>query len=492
MNPLKRLAGETAIYGFSSIVARLLNYLLVVLYTRVFTTEEYGIINELYAYSAFLIIILTYGMETGFFRFINKHKDKEQVFSTAIISLFTSSLFFIVMITLLHTNVASLLDYEQYSEMILMLGITVAIDAFSTITFAKLRSENRAVRFVMIKVFNITVNILMNLIFLLFLPNFLDANPESSLNAIYNPDFGIGYVILSNLTATLLTLIILLKEMVSIKVAFSMTLLKRMLTYSLPLLISGLAGTVNESVDRIMLRWRLPDTINAQEQLGIYGANIRIAVLMVLFIQMFRYAAEPFFFRYQGKADSQELYAKVMKYFVIAGILIFLGITFYLDVFKHIIGSSFHEGLNIVPVVLFGNLLLGVYFNLSVWYKLTDNTKFGAYLAITGAAVTIGINFFLIPFYGYMASAWAHVACYAVMCLFSFFLGKRYLKIPYDLKRISVYFIFAAIIFLIAISINFTNIVTEYIIKSLLIVCYCTCIYYMEKDELIKKHEQIE
>lgn len=486
MNPLKKLAGETVVYGFSSIVARMLNYLLVVIYTRVFTAEEYGIINELYAYAAFLIVILTYGMETGFFRFINKQEEKKKVFSTSLISLFYSSFLFISIVFLSHQPISEILGYEQYSILILLLGITVGIDAFSTITFAKLRSENRALKFVMIKVFNIGVNILMNIFFLIFLPMIESAVPDSPVLIVYDPALGIGYVIIANLISTILTLLVLLKEIVKVKFSFSPGLLKNMLKYSFPLLLSGLAGTVNESVDRILLRWRLPETVNAQEQLGIYGANIRIAVLMILFIQMFRYAAEPFFFKYYDKSDSRDLYARVMKYFIIAGILIFLGITGFLDLFKHIIGSAFHEGLNVVPIVLFGNFLLGVYFNLSVWYKLTDNTKFGAYLAFTGATVTVTINYFFIPIYGYMASAWAHVACYAIMCFLSYFIGMKYFTIPYDLKGILVYFAFAILIFTISSLISLENEIVDYIFNALLILIYCAFVIFREKNEILK------
>lgn len=426
-------------------------------------------------------------METGFFRFINRQDDKKEVFSTSLISLFFSSIIFISIVILTYRTISEELGYEQYSILILMLGITVGIDAFSTIPFAKLRSENRALKFVMVKVFNIGVNILMNLFFLLFLPMIQSANPDSPVLLLYDPGFGIGYVILSNLIATILTLIVLLNEIVVIKFSFSPLLLQNMLKYSFPLLLSGLAGTVNESVDRIMLRWRLPESINAQEQLGIYGANIRIAVLMILFIQMFRYAAEPFFFNYYDKSDSRVLYARVMKYFIIAGILIFLGITNFLDVFKHIIGSSFHEGLSIVPIVLFGNLLLGIYFNLSVWYKLTDKTKFGAYLALTGAVITIAINYFFVPVFGYMASAWAHVACYTAMCILSYNIGKKYFKIPYDLKGILFYFTIAVIIFTISSSIDLENKIVDYVFNAVLILIYCAFVFYREKLEIFRE-----
>ncbi len=485
MNPLKRLAGETAIYGFSSIAARILNYLLVVLYTRVFTAELYGVINELYAYAAFLIVILTYGMETGFFRFINKYVDQIKIFSTTLFSLFISSVSFIILLFLTHEHIALVLDYEMYSNLILMLGITVAVDAFSTIPFVKLRSENRAVRFVTLKVFNIVVNITFNLFFLLLLPQIKASSPDSFILFIYDSSFGIGYVILSNLIATILTLILLIKEIAKFRPVVSFSVLKNMLGYSVPLLVSGLAGTINESIDRILLRWRLPETINAQEQLGIYGANIRIAVLMILFIQTFRYAAEPFFFNYQKQKGSKELYAQVMKYFVILGIFIFLGITLFIDFFKHIIGSDFHEGLSIVPIVLVGNLLLGVYFNLSIWYKLTDMTRYGAYLAILGALVTIIINYTLIPVYGYIASAWAHVACYLVMCVLSYNLGKKYYKIPYDFNRIVIYFIAGGLIYFTYCNVNIEVPVARYLFSSLLIAIYCLLVYYREKDEIL-------
>jgi O-antigen/teichoic acid export membrane protein len=482
MNPLRQLAGQTAIYGLSSVVARVLNYLLVPFYTRIFEPAEYGVVNELYAYVAFLMIILTYGMETAFFRFSSKSDNSPLVFSTSIISLLITSILFAVAIILFYPFFAQLIGYEGQKEFVLLLGLILAIDAITAIPFARLRLQNKALRFMFIKIFNISANIGFNIIFLVLFP-WLAKNGSSFfiVDLIYNPDFGVGYVFLSNFLASLFTLLFFLNDIRNVRFRFSAGVLKNMLAYSLPLLIAGFAGTVNEVIDRILLRYRLPSDVNALEQIGIYGANVKIAVLMALFIQMFRYASEPFFFSQEKNVNSRELYAKVLHYFTIFGVFIFLAISLYIDVFKHIIDSAYFEGIRVVPIILLGNLMLGIYFNLSVWYKLKELTIFGALFATAGALVTLSINWFFIPYYGYMASAWGHLASYTAMVLLSWSIGRHYLKIPYNIKIILFYLSTGIGIFLIASSFRIESIYYRLTVNTIFILIFTIIVAYRER-----------
>jgi O-antigen/teichoic acid export membrane protein len=483
LNPLKQLAGQTAIYGLSSVLARILNFLLVPFYTRIFVdTAEYGIINELYAYVAFIIIILTYGMETAFFRFASRHKGSSIVYSTSLISVLTTSGLFAVAIIIFHPFLAKITGYADYSVFVLLLGLVLAFDAAAALPFARLRFENRALRFAMIKLFNICMNILFNLFFLVFLPWLIDSRFSLPfLETLYIQELRVGYVFLSNLLASFLTLLFFVRDFFTHLNGYSFGLFRKMIGYSFPLLIAGLAGTVNEVIDRIMLRHRLPEGVNALEEIGIYGANIKIAVLMTLFIQMFRYAFEPFIFSQEKSGNNRELYARVLNYFTIFGILVFLGITLYIDIFQHIIGPEYREGLRIVPIVLFGNLMLGIYFNLSVWYKLGDTTIFGALFAVTGALITIAINYFFIPWFGYMASAWAHFFAYSSMVIMSYIVGRFYYPVPYDLKKLFLYMLSGLLLYFIASLFKIEDIFYRLSFNTLLILIFAILVFIMER-----------
>jgi len=456
-NPIKSLIGQTAVYGISSILGRFINYLLVPLYTYVFLKHEYGVVTELTAYLGFLLIVLTYGMETGLFRF-SQQKDftKQQVYSTVTTSILTTSFIFILLVFLFYNHIALLLDYGNHPEYILMLGFTVGIDAFSAIPFAELRIQNKAKRFAIIKLTNIGLNVGFNLFFIVFCPKF--CAPDNFIYSLFYNKLDVGYIFISYLLASLITLILLLPEIRKAfsNYQFSASLLKQILKYSLPLMLAGLAGMTTDTLDRILLKYLIvvPEGIpDAHQyimgQIGVYGANAKIAILMVLFIQAFRYAAEPFFFNYSDKADAKELYARVMKYFVIFGLLVFVGITLFIDIVKYFIGTSYREGLVVVPILLISKLLFGIVFNLSIWYKLTNKTKFGAYLAFSGALVSVSLNFLLIPHFGYYGAAWTSVVSYSVMMFLSYFLSRKYYKINYDIKNISLYFIVALIIYFI-------------------------------------------
>lgn len=458
MKAIKKLAGQTVVYGMGTIVPRLLNYLLLTpFYTRIFAEGQYGVVTELYAYVAFLLVLLTYGMETSYFRFASTEINKNRVYTTALSSLFVTSSIFILLTVIFSSSIANFIRYPYHSEYIIYFAFIVGIDAFLSIPFARLRQQNKAFRFAMIKIINVSVNIFFNFFFLLFCPWFIKENPDSVLTLIYDADIGVGYAFIANLIATVVTLILLLPDIFRIKISFDPALLKRMLSYAWPLLLVGMFGMINEVSDKLLFKFliRVPENVVDKDlyvlgQLGVYGANYRLAVLMTLFIQMFRYAAEPFFFSHSKEEDAKALYASVMKYFIIFCLFIFLLVTLFLGIFKYFIGPDFRAGLHIVPIILMANLLLGIFYNLSVWYKLTDKTLYGALIAFFGAVITIVLNVVLVPDFGYSGAAWAHLACYSVMVILSFILGRKFYKIQYDFGNISIYFLLALGIYFIS------------------------------------------
>lgn len=460
-----------------TIVPRLLNYLLLTpFYTRIFAEGEYGIITELYAYVAFLLVLLTYGMETSFFRFAESENNKDRVFSTALGSLFITSASFIVLAGIFASPIAGLIRYPGHPEYIIYFAVIVGVDAFTAIPFARLRQQNRAFRFAWIKIVNVSVNILFNFFFLLYCPWVLKNDPDSVIGLVYNPAIGVGYAFISNLIATLVTLVLLLPDIIKTSFSFSTALLRKMLVYGFPLLMVGLFGMINEVSDKLLFKFLItvPEGIADKDnyvlaQLGIYGANYRLAVLMTLFIQMFRYAAEPFFFSHAREENARKLYAGVMKYFIIFCLIIFLGVTLFIDLVKYFIGSDFRTGLAIVPIILMANLLLGVFYNLSVWYKLTDKTFYGALIALAGAFITILLNFMLVPRFGYHGAAWAHLACYLSMVVIAYFWGRRFYPIPYDLGRILIYFVLALGLYFMASALTLPEGILRYAVHAVYI-----------------------
>lgn len=453
MNLLKKLAGQTAIYGLSSIVGRLLNYLLVPLYTRYFSTAEYGEVTTLYAYVAFLVVILTYGMETAFFRFSQNEQDKKSVYSTSLISLLISSAIFIILMFMNADSIANALNFDGHPEYIQWFALIVGLDAVSSISFAKLREQNKAARFALIRLLNIFINIGLNLFFIIYCPYAIKNNLPSAdfVQSIYSQSIGIGYIFIANLVASIVTIVLLFPEMIAARWRFQLQLWKKMILFALPLMIAGLAGITNETIDRILLAHLLPEEIAASE-VGIYGAYYKLSIIMTLFIQTFRFAAEPFFFAQEKEQNAKNVYADVMKYFTIITATIFLLVMIYFDLVQQFIGASFHDprGQIIVPVLLFANLFLGIYYNLAIWFKLTGKTRYGAYLSLFGAIVTLGVNFALIPVLGFEGSAWATLLCYFLMTLLSYYLGRKHYPIPYDLKRIGIYLSLTILLFIIS------------------------------------------
>lgn len=420
MNPLKKLAGQTAIYGLSSVIGRLLNYLLVPIYTRYFSPSEYGIVTEMYAYVAFLVVFLTYGFETAFFRFSNKENNNKKVYSTSLISLIVSSAIFVFLAFLNSSDIAQILGSGIEKRFVEWFAIIVALDAISSISFAKLRQENRALNFAIIRLLNIAINIGLNIYFVIY------------------KELGIEYIFISNLISCIATILFLMPEMLKTRYEFDKDLWKKMIIYSLPLLFAGLAGIINETIDRILLKNLSTNLKTVNAELGLYGAFYKLSIIMTLFIQTFRFAAEPFFFSQHKKKNNKQLYARVMRYFVFVMSTIFLTVTTFYDFFIGFLGTQYHDerGFLVVSILLLANLFLGIFFNLSIWYKLTENTIFGVYLSIFGAIITITLNVFLIPKIGFVGSAWATLACYFSMTVASYLIGKKHFPVPYNLHHI--------------------------------------------------------
>lgn len=469
MAGIKSLFKDTAIYGLSSIIGRFLNWCLVPFYTYTLRASgEYGMVTELYSWTALVIVILTYGMETGFFRFVNKAGEKaNQVYSTTLFSLTGTSSLFILLGLLFLPQIAGFMGYDAHPEFVgMMIGI-VAVDAFCCIPFAYLRYKNQAMKFAGLKLLSIGVNIFMNLFFLWICPK-IDAWKPELIAWFYRPDFGVGYVFLANVFSTAITFFALL-PVCRVKADFNGKLLKEMLRYSLPLLVLGIAGIMNQSFDKIIFKHLFDDQALAQSQLGIYGACYKIAIIMMMFTQAFRYAYEPFIFAKNKGEDKKTSYVEAMKYYIIFAWFIFLGVMFYIDILKYIISPEYHEGLMVVPIVLISYLFQGIYFNLSLWYKLTDKTQWGAYISLIGCALTVLGNIIFVPRYGYMAAAWTSLACFFLMVLISWWLGQKYYPIAYNIKSALFYSALSIFLFVLGMNLPIEPLAGKLIARSVLL-----------------------
>ena len=484
MNQIKQLAGQTAIYGLPSIIGRLLNYFLVPLYTYKLTTDAYGVVTEMYAYTAFMLVILMYGMETAFFRYSELEKDKSKVYSTGLISILFTSGIFIIITSIFSQDVANLIMHPENKEYIVWFGLIISFDAITSVPFAKLRAEYKAKRFAFIKMVNISANIGFNLFFLFLCPLMLENNILTDfVDLVYDGEIDVKYIFISNLIASTITVVLLLPEIFSIKAKFDFILWKKLVIYALPLMVLGMAGIVNETLDRILLKYLLPENV-AMSQLGIYGACYKVSILMTIFIQAYRYAAEPFFFAQAKSKDAREVYAEVMTYFVIIVSLIFLGTMMYMDdIIIHFIGPEFREGMFVIPILLLANLFLGIFYNLSIWYKLTNKTMIGAYIAIFGAIITIALNIYWIPRIGYIGSAWATLICYAAMMLISFILGQKYYSVKYNYAKIIGYLGLAVLLFLFSKYLNIETVSIRLSVHTIFIITYLLVVYMIEKSK---------
>lgn len=466
MAGLKSLAKETAIYGVSSIVGRFLNYLLVPVYTIALPASSggYGVVTNIYAWVALILVLLTCGMETGFFRFANKGQDDPmRVYSTTLLSVSIGSLVFVALGLLFLEPIAGWLEYGEHPWYIGMMMIVVAMDAIQSIPFAYLRYKKRPIKFAALKLLFIFLNIALNLFYYVI----LEGND-------------VGYAFLFNLVCTSVVMVCMIPELRGFTYVLDKELLKRMLRYSLPLVILGVAGILNQVADKIIFPFVYPDEAEATIQLGIYGAASKIAMIMAMFTQAFRFAYEPFVFGKSKEKDSREMYAQAMKFFIIFTLLAFLAVMFYLDILRHVIGRDYWDGLRVVPIVMAAEIFMGIYFNLSFWYKLIDETRWGAYFSLTGCIILILMNIFLVPKYGYIACAWAGFTGYGVAMLLSYFVGQKKYPIQYDLKAIGMYVLFAAVLYVAAEYVSIDNIYLRMAYRTILLLLFIA--YVVKRD----------
>ena len=466
MAGLKSLAKETAIYGVSSIVGRFLNYLLVPVYTIDLPASSggYGVVTNIYAWVALILVLLTCGMETGFFRFANKGQDDPmRVYSTTLLSVSIGSLVFVALGLLFLEPIAGWLEYGEHPWYIGMMMIVVAMDAIQSIPFAYLRYKKRPIKFAALKLLFIFLNIALNLFYYVI----LEGND-------------VGYAFLFNLVCTSVVMVCMIPELRGFTYVLDKELLKRMLRYSLPLVILGVAGILNQVADKIIFPFVYPDEAEATIQLGIYGAASKIAMIMAMFTQAFRFAYEPFVFGKSKEKDSREMYAQAMKFFIIFTLLAFLAVMFYLDILRHVIGRDYWDGLRVVPIVMAAEIFMGIYFNLSFWYKLIDETRWGAYFSLTGCIILILMNIFLVPQYGYIACAWAGFTGYGVAMLLSYFVGQKKYPIQYDLKAIGMYVLLAAVLYVAAEYVSIDNIYLRMAYRTVLLLLFIA--YVVKRD----------
>jgi O-antigen/teichoic acid export membrane protein len=482
MNYIKRVAGHTAIYGLSSVVPRLLNYLLVPLHTRVFLQEDYGIVTEMYAYLAVLIVLLTYGMETGFFRFSSQDKDTNVTYSTAFYSLLFSSSLFILLASFFSNGIVGLIGYSNHPEYVILLASIIGLDAFSTIPFAKLRLQNKPYTFALIKILGVVLNVGFNFFFLLICPKY----QLFETIGIYNPDLGITYIFISNLIGTAVSTLVIFFIPGLLPTTFSFSRLKVLFIYSFPLLISGLGGSSNEFFDRIFLKYFSNPELNPLYELGVYGANVKLAVLMTLFIQMYRYAVEPFIFSNIEDKDSPLKYATLTKYFLAFALLIFMGVGLFTEIFQILIGQGFREGIGVVPILLLSNLFLGLYFNFSIWFKVANKTWYGIYYTLTGAIITMTLYVFLIPVIGYYGAAITKLVCYITMSIICYVGGQKRYPVPYEINKFLLLIVTASILFLFGYFININSYAISFIFRIGLILSFIFVFLKIEKISILK------
>lgn len=478
MSSVKKLFGQTGIYGLGTILPRFLNYLLTPLYTYLFTNPaDYGINAEVYAYISFLNVIFTYGMETAFFHFCSKYSDAQKIFNIAYSLIISTSILFSFILLIMSDSLRLLLHYQHSIYIYWAVGI-IASDALLSIPFAYLRQQQKSLRFSLLKILNVVINIGFNLFFFVICKQEYDAGHVNFFSSIYHPDIGIAYSFLSNLIANIVSILMFLPVLKNFCFTLDFSIIKEMLKYSLPLVVVGLAGMINETFDRIVLKYLLPTDV-AQFAQGVYGACYKISILMTIFIQAYRYAAEPFFFNIFKNNDARITYAKTTEIFIAFGLLIWLFTLLNLSIIQYFIGSSYRVGLRVVPILLTANLCLGIYFNLSFWYKLTGQTYIGAYITIIGAIITLIINFLFVPKYSYVASAWATLVAYSSMMILAYILGQKYYKINYPINKILIHTLIAGLIYVFSKLISLPSMLIQIVLNNLLIMIY---VFYLIKQ----------
>jgi len=486
MSQLKRLAGDTAIYGVSSILGRSINYLLVILHTSVFAREALGVISFLYAGVAIINVIYTFGMETAFFRFVNKTNSKKAYDSAATVVILISTVVS-ALIILFAEPITQALPYEDIENYVIWLAIILWIDGILAIPFAKLRQENKAKLFASVKVGNILINVILQLVFLLIIPSI------GGFTSIYDPSIGVGYIILANLIANAMILPMLWKYLFSVRIKIDKEYLKPMLAYAFPILLMGLAGMINEMLDKILIENLLPDTfypdMDSTGALGVYSQTFKLSIFMMLGIQAFRYAGEPFFFNNAEDKNAPELFARVMHYFVVACLVVLILVSLNVNLIAEIFlrQPEYRVALYIVPILLFGKLFFGIYVNLNIWFKLTDKTIYGTHFSMMGAVVTVLGNVILIPIIGFLGSAITSVLCYFTMALACYLYGRKYYPIPYKFQNLLPYFIGAVVISVLSLSYNHDNFLIDSSIRIIISVLIILLFYKLEKPKLVSK-----
>ncbi len=491
MSAIKKLAGQTVWYGASSIAARFINYLLTPFLTyNLAQTSDYGKMGLIYSAIPILNVVFTYGFETAYFRFASKEEYKKTIYSTAALSLIFSTILLTILLWLNQNIFGRSIHLGEFPKIIQLSIFIIALDALSTIPFARLREQGRPRKFAFIKIAGILINVFFTWFFIAYCPHQLKKDTDSWVTIIYDPATNpIVYVILANLIQSAFTLLLLWSELTKIRFHFDVKLWKKMMAYSLPLIIAGMAGMINETFDRLMLVWWLPGTTEVREQqVGIYNACYKLSILITLFVQAFRLGAEPFFFKQSEGTNPQRVYARVMKFFVIVIAIMFLLVTLFMPIWKHFIGPKYWSGLGVVPILLLANMFLGIYYNLSIWYKLSHKTMSGAWITLAGAVVTFIINYFFIPHFSYMACAWATFACYGSMMVISFLWGQKAYRIPYAWKKLLAYLVIAVLVYFIHQSIvtMWGNRIINLVSAALLLLLYTLFIGAVERKELSK------
>jgi O-antigen/teichoic acid export membrane protein len=496
LSSIKKLAGQTMWYGVSSIAARFLFYLLTPYLTLKLSVSGYGDMSIMYAAIPFLNVIFTYGIETAYFRFATKEDFKKDIYSTATISVLCSTIFLTTLLILSRSSLAHLLRLDKYPEFITFSALIIAFDTLATLPLAKLRLDQRPRKYAFVMVFKIIIQIAIIYFLLSVCPRLAAKDPNGFFATFYNPKYGVGYIIIANLIAAFSALVLLQKELFAFKWKFNKQVWATMMIYSLPLIIAGFGGMINETFDRIMLSWLAPvaNIDAAKDQVAIYSACYKLSILITLFIQAFRMGAEPFFFKQSEGQNPQKVYARVMKFFVITITFMFLVVSLYLDIWKYFLSTDpaklkiYWTGLKVVPILLLANMFLGIYYNLSIWYKLTHKTIAGAYITLAGAGLTLLINFIFIPYFGYMACAWATFLCYFSMMVMSYVWGQKDYPIPYPWKKLCAYIVIVVLLFLLHRSIIhfFTSTAVNFGSATVFLFLYGMFILKIERKEFIR------
>ncbi len=489
MSSIKKLAGETLWYGGSTIVARFLNYLLTPFLTyNLAEVSDYGKIGLIYSIIPIFNVVFTYGFETAYFRFSANKEDNKDLYSTAALSLFISTVLFTGVLWLNQHLLGQSIGLEEFPTIIKLMILIIAVDTLAAIPFARLRQEGRPIKYAMAKVLGIVVNILLVWFFIQYCPT--NYSSQSWIGKIYDPSVSpVTYVVLANLIQAIVTLLFLSAEILQIRFRFNAPLWRKMMLYAMPLILVGLGGVINDTMNRIMLRWWLPGTEQFREsQVGIYNACAKLPILITLFVQAFKMSAEPFFFKQAESGSPQRMYARVMKFFVIILSIAFLAVSLFMPVWQYFIGPQYREGLGIVPILLLANIFLGIYYNLTVWYKLTNKTLYGAWITLSGSVVAVAINYLFIPIYGYWACAWGTFAAYGLMMVMSYSMGQKYYRIPYARKKLLAYLGIAVSIFFIhkGITLLYTNTYFSLALALFFVFLYYKFLALVEYKEFMK------